>query len=61
LSGTSLPEVKKNRWTVISMKDDWKTIFTFEQYIQFTGCAAKRIGPKSNMRLLGNSVIVRVR
>ena len=23
-------EAKKNRWTVISMKNDWKTIFAFE-------------------------------
>jgi hypothetical protein len=24
-------EAKKNVWTVISMKDDWKTIFGFEK------------------------------
>ena len=23
-------EAKKNAWTVISMKDDWKKIFAFE-------------------------------
>jgi len=25
-----MAEAKKNAWTVISMKDDWKTIFPFE-------------------------------
>jgi len=25
-----MAEAKKNGWTVISMKDDWKTIFAFE-------------------------------
>ena len=24
-------EAKKNGWTVISMKDDWKKIFAFEE------------------------------
>ena len=26
----SMAEAKKNAWTVISMKDDWKKIFAFE-------------------------------
>jgi hypothetical protein len=26
-----MAEAKKNGWTVISMKDDWKTIFAFDQ------------------------------
>jgi len=26
-----MAEAKKNAWTVISMKDDWKTIFAFEK------------------------------
>jgi hypothetical protein len=42
------------------MKDDWNRIFAFEKYIQFIPYSAKRIGPRSNMRLSGNSVIVRV-
>ncbi len=25
-----MAEAKKNGWTVISMKDDWKTVFAFE-------------------------------
>jgi hypothetical protein len=31
LSGALMAEAKKNAWTVISMKEDWKTIFAFEQ------------------------------
>jgi hypothetical protein len=30
-SGALMDEAKKNGWTVISMKNDWKRIFTFEQ------------------------------
>jgi hypothetical protein len=26
-----LAEAKKNSWTVISMKDDWKHVFAFEK------------------------------
>jgi len=26
-----MAEAKKDNWTVISMKDDWKKIFAFEQ------------------------------
>jgi len=30
-SDALMAEAKKNAWTVISMKDDWKTIFAFEK------------------------------
>jgi len=30
-SDALMAEAKKNSWTVISMKDDWKTIFAFEK------------------------------
>jgi len=30
-SDALMAEAKKDRWTVISMKDDWKTIFAFEK------------------------------
>jgi len=30
-SDALMTEAKKNSWTVISMKDDWKTIFAFEK------------------------------
>jgi hypothetical protein len=30
-SDALMVEAKKNGWTVISMKDDWKTIFPFER------------------------------
>jgi len=26
-----MAEAKKNNWTVISMKDDWKVVFAFKQ------------------------------
>jgi len=29
-SDALMAEAKKNGWTVISMKNDWKTIFPFE-------------------------------
>ena len=29
-SDALMAEAKKNAWTVISMKDDWKKIFAFE-------------------------------
>ena len=29
-SDALMVEAKKNAWTVISMKDDWKKIFAFE-------------------------------
>ena len=29
-SDTLMAEARKNAWTVISMKDDWKKIFAFE-------------------------------
>jgi hypothetical protein len=31
LSEALMAETKKNGWTVIRMKDDWKTIFAFEK------------------------------
>jgi hypothetical protein len=31
LSEAFMAETKKNGWTVIRMKDDWKTIFAFEK------------------------------
>ncbi len=30
-SDALMEEAKKNNWTVISMKDDWKTVFAFEK------------------------------
>ena len=30
-SGALMDEAKKNGWTVISMKNDWKRIFDFEK------------------------------
>jgi len=31
LSGALMAEAKEKDWTVVSIKDDWKTIFAFEQ------------------------------
>jgi len=31
-SDSLLEEANKSGWTVISMKDDWKTVFTFEKH-----------------------------
>ncbi len=30
-SESLMAEANKNRWTVISMKDDWRTVFAFEK------------------------------
>jgi len=31
LSDALMAEAKEKDWTVVSIKDDWKTIFAFEQ------------------------------
>ena len=31
VSDALMTEAKKNDWTVIGMKDEWKTIFAFEK------------------------------